>query len=159
MPMPRSMRPASTAVASASPAPGSPVNAVIRDGQKPMDLIGSLATANDTPAAPASQPATPSAQVTAAADTGAMTPETFNPVAHVQLSSQRSQGDAQASANALQARFGKLFNGAKLSIVRVDLGSRGIYYRVMMPTSSLGDAQHLCAQIKQNGGDCVAANG
>jgi hypothetical protein len=159
MPMPRSMRPASTAVASASPAPGSPVNAVIRDGQKPMDLIGSLATANDTPAAPASRPATPSAQVTAAADTGAMTPETFNPVAHVQLSSQRSQGDAQASANALQARFGKLFNGAKLSIVRVDLGARGIYYRVMMPTSSLGDAQHLCAQIKQTGGDCVAANG
>jgi hypothetical protein len=80
-------------------------------------------------------------------------------VAHVQLSSQQSAAGAQASANTLQKRFGSLFNGAKLSVIKVDLGAKGVYYRVVMPTSSLGDAQQLCASIKSSGGECVAGNG
>ena len=73
--------------------------------------------------------------------------------------SQQSEAGAQASANTLQRKFGTLFNGAKLSIIKVDLGAKGIYYRVIMPTSSLADAQQLCGSIKSSGGDCVAANG
>ena len=41
----------------------------------------------------------------------------------------------------------------------VDLGAKGIWYRVVMPTSSFQDATQTCARIKANGGDCVAING
>jgi len=120
----------------ASAQPSSPVNAVVRD-PKPTSLLGNANGGADA--------AVPQAPIT--------------PVAHVQLSSQQSEAGAQASANTLQRKFGTLFNGAKLSIIKVDLGAKGIYYRVIMPTSSLADAQQLCGSIKSSGGDCVAANG
>src|SRR6185437_14589549 len=117
----------------ASAQPSSPVNAVVRD-PKPTSLLGNANGGADA--------AVPQAPIT--------------PVAHVQLSSQQSEAGAQASANTLQRKFGTLFNGAKLSIIKVDLGAKGIYYRVIMPTSSLADAQQLCGSIKSSGGDCVA---
>ena len=75
---------------------------------------------------------------------------------HVQLSSQTSQAAAQASANTLQRRYGSLFNGAKLVVVKADLGAKGTYYRVMLPTSTAQAAVQACMSIKSNGGDCVA---
>ena len=76
----------------------------------------------------------------------------------MQLSSQPSAAGAQSSANTLQKRFGSLWGNAKLQIVKVDL-SKGTYYRVVLPTSSLQSAQQMCSSIKSSGGDCVAANG
>lgn len=123
--------------ADATPAaPSSPVNAVARNAQP----IGLLGNGNSNDASPVAE-------------------APVNPVAHVQLSSQQSEAGAQASANTLQRKFGTLFNGAKLSIIRADLGAKGVYYRVIMPTSSLADAQQLCGSIKSSGGDCVATNG
>lgn len=78
--------------------------------------------------------------------------------AYVQLSSQRTESDASASLRAVQSRLGGLLDGP-LEVRRVDLGAKGIWYRVVMPTSSFQNATQSCATIKANGGDCVAING
>jgi len=137
VPMPRSARPEAVAMAD-DVMPASAVNAVVAGGAaaRPLDL--------GTP--PARSPAP------AASSAGGY-------VAHAQLASQPSEAAAQSTAGTLQRRFGNLLNGAKLSVVRADLGAKGVYYRVIVPTSSLGDAQQLCSSIRSNGGDCVAANG
>jgi len=79
--------------------------------------------------------------------------------AYVQLSSQPTQGDAQASAKNATAKFGALFNGEKLVIQQADLGQKGVKWRVRLPAASLSQAQNICAQIKAQGGDCFATGG
>jgi hypothetical protein len=79
--------------------------------------------------------------------------------AYVQLSSQKTEGDAAASLRATQQRMAGMLNGASLEIRRVDLGAKGVWYRVVLPVSSFQDATQTCAAIKSNGGDCVAING
>jgi hypothetical protein len=51
-------------------------------------------------------------------------------------------------------RFGPLFGGANLEVQRVDLGERGIYYRVRVPANSLQEANSICTNVKAAGGDC-----
>lgn len=76
--------------------------------------------------------------------------------AYVQLSSQRSEGEAQESLRQAQSRYGNLLQGNTLEIQRADLGQKGIYYRVRLPSGSLQEATSICASIKANGGDCFA---
>lgn len=79
---------------------------------------------------------------------------TAEPAAWVQLASQRSEEVAQAGVAELQAAYGTLFGGAQLEVSRVDLGERGIYYRVRLPQPSLADANTVCSAIQAQGGDC-----
>jgi hypothetical protein len=79
--------------------------------------------------------------------------------AYVQLSSQRSEGEAAQSLATTQRRMSGMLNGASLEIRRVDLGAKGVWYRVVLPVNSFQDATQTCAAIKSNGGDCVAING
>ena len=79
--------------------------------------------------------------------------------AYVQLSSQRSEADAQASLRTTKNRLGSSLNDAGLEIRRVDLGAKGIWYRVVLPTGSFQNATQTCASIKANGVDCVAIGG
>lgn len=78
--------------------------------------------------------------------------------AWVQLSSQRSEEAAQADIPSLQSRYGALFNGTALDVSRVDLGERGIYYRVRLPQPSMAEANTVCDAIKGQGGDCFVLN-
>lgn len=79
--------------------------------------------------------------------------------AYVQLSSQPSEDDASRQLRATQQRMSGMLNGAQLEIRRVDLGAKGVWYRVVLPVNSFRDATQTCASIKSNGGDCVAING
>ncbi|WP_374621860.1 hypothetical protein [Devosia sp.] len=79
--------------------------------------------------------------------------------AYVQLSSQRTEADAQASLRSTQNRLSGLLEGRGLEIRRVDLGAKGIWYRVVLPTGSFQQAIQACASFKANGADCVAING
>jgi hypothetical protein len=154
-------RPASLDPTFATAQPSSPVNALVRgNANKPVDLIGNLAAnADASPATAVPVQPTANAQVQAPAATVADTADVTAAPAHAQLASQRSQADAQASASSLQRKFGSVLNNAKLQVVKVDLGTKGIYYRVIMPASSLQSAQQICTSIKAGGGDCVALNG
>lgn len=58
----------------------------------------------------------------------------------------------------LQTRYGALFNGVALEVSRVDLGDRGVYYRVRLPQTSLAEANATCGAIQGQGGDCFVLN-
>jgi len=74
----------------------------------------------------------------------------------VQLSSQRSEAEAQASYRALQAKFPDQLSGRSVMVKRVDLGSKGVYYRALVgPFASNDEAAQLCADLKAAGGQCL----
>ncbi len=127
--------------------------------QRPDNFQQLAATAlATTQAAPA--PATPAATPAPVAET---VQQPAAPVAasggtaasYVQMSSQRSEEAARQTAQQIATRYGVLFGGANLEIQRVDLGERGIYYRVLVPADSRGTATNICANVKAAGGDCV----
>jgi len=73
----------------------------------------------------------------------------------VQVSSQRSESDAQASFKALQDKYSQL-RSRQLVVQRADLGTRGIYFRAMVgPFGSSEEANSLCSSLKQSGGQCI----
>ena len=73
----------------------------------------------------------------------------------VQVSSQRSEADAQASYRALQAKY-SLLKSRQPIIRRADLGAKGIYYRAMVgPFESGDEAVQFCNGLKQAGGQCL----
>lgn len=111
--------------------PATSVNAIIQQAPAPV-----------TPAA------TPAPQAGSA--------QLSNAPAYVQLASHRTEAEARQSANTIVSRFGPLFKGANLEVQRIELGDRGIYYRVRVPADSLQSANDLCAQVKAAGGDCFA---
>jgi hypothetical protein len=73
---------------------------------------------------------------------------------YVQLSSQRSEAAARATATDLTERLASVLGPIELEIQRVDLGDRGVFYRVKAPASSLTAAKDLCNQVKVAGADC-----
>ena len=74
----------------------------------------------------------------------------------VQVSSQRSEADAQASYRALQGKFPTVLGSRNSLIKRADLGDKGVYYRAMVgPFGSPDEASQFCGSLKTAGGQCV----
>jgi hypothetical protein len=74
----------------------------------------------------------------------------------VQVSSQRSEADAQASYRALQGKFPSVLGSRAPLIKRADLGEKGVYYRAMVgPFASSDEATQVCGNLKTAGGQCV----
>ena len=75
---------------------------------------------------------------------------------YVQVSSQRSESEAQASFQSLQGRFPNVLGGRAPVIRRADLGDKGTYYRAMVgPFATAGQANELCSSLKAAGGQCI----
>lgn len=108
--------------------------------------ISLLPTTNSTPAS-TSAPATSSSTTS-----GVVAPF------YVQLASQRTVETAQATATTLKQQFPSQLGSQTIDINRVDLGDKGIYFRVRVPSNSLADANALCSSLKANGGDCFVRN-
>ena len=73
----------------------------------------------------------------------------------VQVSSQRSVDQAQASFESMKRRYKSVLGGFNPDIQRADLGAKGIYYRVRVgPMASRETALRLCEQLKSAGGSC-----
>lgn len=154
------LRPAGLA-AQAAATPATPVTAVVTtpvssgNSLPPpptTSLLGSTAAPAATPAV-----ATPAPVAATPAEPAAATPPasaSSNAPAYVQLASQRSEAEALATAQAMVTRFGPLFGGANMEVQRVDLGAKGIYYRVRVPATSMQDANNICTNVKAAGGDC-----
>ena len=75
----------------------------------------------------------------------------------VQVTSQRSEADAQASFRSLQQQFPSVLGNRQPLIRRADLGERGTYYRAQIPFSSQSAASEFCSSLKAAGGQCVVA--
>jgi cell division septation protein DedD len=74
----------------------------------------------------------------------------------VQVSSQRSENDAQASFRSLQGKFPSVLASRSPLIKRADLGDKGVYYRAMVgPFGSPEEASQFCGNLKSAGGQCV----
>jgi hypothetical protein len=74
----------------------------------------------------------------------------------VQVSSQRSEADAQASYRALQAKHPGVFGTRRPIIKRVDLGDKGIYFRAHAgPFASGEEATEMCNSLKAANEKCI----
>ncbi len=74
----------------------------------------------------------------------------------VQVSSQRSEADAQNAYRGIQSKYSSVLGSHPHTIRRADLGTKGVYYRAMVgPFGSREEAVQVCVSLKQAGGDCV----
>jgi len=74
----------------------------------------------------------------------------------VQVTSQRSEAEAQAAFRSLQGKYAAQLGGKPSFIHRVDLGAKGTYYRAMVgPYGNQNEASELCASLKAAGGQCI----
>lgn len=123
------------------------------DAGGPMAIApdGGAATA---PAAPRRTSEASAEEPSASLSAGSVTGSTGGYA--VQISSQRSQADAQTSLNALQAKYPQQLGGQHGMIRRADLGAKGIYYRALVgPFATAAEASHLCGSLKAAGGSCI----
>ncbi len=88
--------------------------------------------------------------------TPAPTAADAGPAAWVQIASQPSREAAQISYKTLSQRYSGILSGRGVNIVPAEIPGRGTFYRVNIAASSFGDAQTLCGEIKNAGGDCLA---
>jgi hypothetical protein len=149
------LRPTDLQATAPSIAPTSPVNAVVEDAEAggtflpPPPANSTLAPA---PVAAAAQPEAALPEIPGAVEVEAL-PNTAP--AYAQLASLRSEAEARQAAQNLVTRFGPVFGGANMEVQRVDLGTRGIYYRVRVPAESAQAASNICTNVIAAGGDCV----
>ena len=134
---------ASTDAEEAVPRPAPPRSAPSRNA--PLSLAPATPAARSEPVRTASAPprAAPEATAPSSAQYG------------VQVSSQRSEADAQNAYRALQAKFPSVLGGHAPVIRRADLGDKGTYYRALVPFSNGQDALALCNSLKAAGGACI----
>jgi len=74
----------------------------------------------------------------------------------VQVAAQKTEADARASWQQLQAKYSNVFGNYQATIKRVDLGDRGTFYRAMLgPFANRDQAYEMCQNLKAAGGECI----
>ncbi len=74
----------------------------------------------------------------------------------VQVSSQRSEADAQSAFRSLQAKFPQQLGGRQPIVRRAELAGKGTFYRALVgPFASAQEAAGLCSSLKAAGGNCL----
>ena len=137
---------------------GPPRPAPTRTAAAPRPANAPLSLSPDAPRAsapaPAAAPAPQPARTASVPRATAGTPATGQYA--VQVSSQRSEAEAQAAFRSLQGKYPTQLGGREPIIRRADLGSKGIYYRTMVgPFASGSEANQLCQSLKSAGGSCL----
>ena len=149
------------AAGSSSSAPARPGTQSSQASNEPLSIVPSSTEASAAPARPRPAPAQPvplskpTANETASAAPAAAPAATGGGYA-VQVSSQRSEEEAQSSFRDLQAKYPNLLGGRAPIIRRADLGAKGVYYRAMVgPFASADQATELCSNLKSAGASCL----
>jgi hypothetical protein len=74
----------------------------------------------------------------------------------VQVTSQRSEAEAQTEFRSLQAKFPSQLGSRQPIIHRADLGDKGTFYRALVgPFASSEAASAMCSNLKAAGGSCI----
>jgi hypothetical protein len=162
--------PAKPAAAPARPAENMPADADSESVPAPAARSASVRQAMPSANAPLSlnadaSPARAQARpVAPPTQTAAVTPQAAAPApaasnggsgSFVQISSQRSEAEAQAAFRGLQAKFPTQLGSRELQIRKADLGAKGTYYRAMVgPFVNPAEAAELCSSLKAAGGQC-----
>ena len=135
-------RPAPPPVRQVAPAPSS---------NAPLSLNPNAAPARAAPA-----PAAPTRTASLPPPAAASSANAGGPGSYVQVSSQRSESEAQAAFRALQAKFPSQLGSRQPLVHKVDLGAKGTYYRAMVgPFANANEAAELCSSLKAAGGQCL----
>jgi cell division septation protein DedD len=161
-PQPTAAPPQTGATRQPPPAKPVPAPAPVRNGGGPLSLEPQGQSGDAAPSAPreraaAATPATPTAaprlaSVSSTAAAGSAASGGYV----VQISSQRSEADAQASFRSLQSKYPRELGNREAIVRRADLGEKGVYYRAMVgPFGSAGDADQFCGGLKAAGGQCI----
>jgi SPOR domain len=110
------------------------------------------AVVSDRPRTPASAPIS-APQLASAATTPASAGGAGGYM--VQISSQRSEADAQASIRSLQSKYASQIGDREAVVRRADLGDKGVYYRALVgPFGTAGEADQFCGGLRAAGGQC-----
>jgi hypothetical protein len=72
------------------------------------------------------------------------------------VASQQSEADAHTAFQDLQAQYPDILGDRDAVIRRADFGAQGVYYRVEIGPLSSAEADQLCSQLKQAGGQCAS---
>jgi hypothetical protein len=108
------------------------------------------------PRSPAPRSSAPMALAAAPADTAPADAAPSGGGYAVQVSSQRSEAEAQAAFRSLQAKYPQQLSGRHAIVRRADLGAKGVYDRALVgPFASGEQASSLCSSLKAAGGNCV----
>lgn len=118
------------------------------------------AAAPEPPPAPAKAKAPPPPPAQAASAPRAASPPKPPRAAggryRVQLASLRSEAAAKSTWARLSKRDADLFAGLRSSVVRVDLGRKGVFYRLQAgPLADEAAARALCSRAKQRKLGCI----
>jgi SPOR domain len=154
-PAPNVPAPQRTSAPSAAEPGPSPIRQIPTTRQAAPNAPASNAPLSLSPdAAPARQAAaSPAPRAVAAAPAVAADPSGSY---LVQVSSQRSEADAQSALRSLQAKFPGQLGNRPAVVRRADLGDKGTYYRAMVgPFASSEQANELCSSLKSAGGQCI----
>ena len=74
----------------------------------------------------------------------------------MQIAALRSEADAKRSWANLSKRHADLFGGLQSTVVRVDLGQKGVFYRLQAgPFADEAAARSLCSRAKQRKLGCI----
>jgi hypothetical protein len=153
-----------SAVQALAPRPG----AQSQSANGPLSIVPSSAEASApapaarprtaTPATPQPVPLSkpPANEMASAAPAAPAAPVATGGAYAVQVSSQRSEQEAQSSFRDLQAKYPNQLGGRTPIIRRADLGAKGIFFRAMVgPFASADQASELCSNLKAAGGSCI----
>jgi hypothetical protein len=151
--------PVSMSVAPPRPAPASkPVaEPAASRAQAAQASANAPLSLNPNAAEPASRPVrTANAAAAAASPAPAAAPVGHSVAYAVQVSSQKSEAEAKAAYKGLESKYSAQLSGKPMFVYRVDLGSKGIYYRTMVgPYADASEATQLCSSLKSAGGSCI----
>ena len=143
-------QPDATAAAPATAPAAKPVST-----QRVSPSGASQAPAASTPLSLAPQASAPNTRVATTGPVNAPPAPAAAGTYMVQVASQKTEADAQASYRALQAKYPSVLGSRAPLIRRADLGDKGVHYQAMVgPFASRDEASQFCASYMSAGGQC-----
>jgi hypothetical protein len=155
----RSAAPRPTGAPASAPPPAvpkpAPPPAPVAGANAPLSIVPSQGEVQ--PAAPARNTRTALARPTTPAATVETAPAAAPGGGYaVQVTSQRSEAEAQTAFSALRAKFPGQLGGREPIVRRADLGDKGVFYRALVgPFASMEQAAGVCSSLKAAGGNCI----
>ncbi|CAO3409698.1 SPOR domain-containing protein [Azospirillum largimobile] len=73
----------------------------------------------------------------------------------IQLASVRSEGEAAAEWRRIAGRYPDALGGMSMQVAKVDLGDKGVFYRVQGTGADEARAKSVCAQLRAQNVGCV----
>ena len=121
----------------------------------PLSIVPTQETRAPAPAPTRMAMARPTAPMALGSRSPEMAPAAGGGYA-VQVTSQRSEAEAQSAFRTLQAKYPRQLGGHRAIFRRADLGAKGVYYRALVgPFASSEQAASLCSSLKAAGGNCL----